>query len=290
MMVIDFRIRPPYKSFMSMGIAGAGLPKLDFKKDAVPAWQGRKRVASSMPDGSMEKFMLEMDVAGIEVGVLMGRRTGHPVNGDVDNKDIQELIKKYPGRFVGFGGINPHEKDAVDRVKECADLGFKGIGIDAGWCNPEVYVDDPKLMPVYEQAAKLGLISSITMSAFLGSNINFSDPTRLQKVAQAFPEMPIVVPHGCWPYVTQAFGVALMCNNVHLMPDTYLYVPNFPNRNDWVDAANSGFLRHKLIFCSSYPIRDLSECVENWRSLPFERAPLYDSLYYNAARLLKLTD
>ncbi len=287
MMTIDFRIRPPFKSFTQLNIFQGPFPPMDQRLDGYPAGHGRDYTPSYIHT-DMGKFMDEMDRAGIRLGVFMGRRTGNPVYGDVDNAEIEELCNTYPGRFVGFGGINPHEAGAVEEVRKCAARGFKGIGIDAGWCAPELKVDDPLLMPIYEEAAKHGLIASITMSAFLGSTIEFSEPATLQRVANRFPEMDIVVPHGCWPHVSEAFGVALMCRNVHLMPDTYLYVPKFPQAHDWVDACNSGFLKYKMLFASSYPIRGLEETVRNWKALPFEQDPLFHSLYYNAARLLKL--
>lgn len=35
-----------------------------------------------------------------------------------------------------------------------------------------------------------------------------NDPGRLATVARAFPQLPIVVYHGCWPNVQQALGVS----------------------------------------------------------------------------------
>lgn len=287
MMTIDFRIRPPFKSFTQLNIFQGPFPCMDPRFDGYPAAHGRDYTPSYI-NTDMGKFMDEMDRAGIRLAVVMGRRTGNPKYGDVDNADIEELCNLYPTRFVGFGGIDPHDPGAVEEVKKSAARGFKGIAVDAGWCDPELMVDDDLLMPIYEEATKQGLIASITMSAFLGSTINFSHPAALQRVANAFPELPIVVPHGCWPHVSEAFGVALMCPNVHLMPDTYFYVPNFPQVHDWIDACNSGFLKYKMLFASSYPIRGLEETVRNWKALPFETDPLYHTLYYNAARLLKL--
>lgn len=288
MTTIDFRVRPPYGSFLNLSCFDQPFPALDSRFDGYPSAHGRDYTPSFVQK-DMGKFIEEMDRAGIRLGVVMGRRTAHPIHGDVDNDDIEAVCKMYPDRLIGFAGINPFEGDPIEEVRKTAGRGFKGIAIDAPWLPTESKVDADILMPVYEEAAKQGLITSLTMSAFVGSTIEFSHPTALQIVANRFPEMDIVVPHGCWPWVSEAFGVALMRPNVHFMPDSYFYVRNFPQVHDWIDGANSGFLKHHLLYASSYPIRGMEETVRTWKSLPFEKDPLFHSLYYNAARLLKLS-
>jgi hypothetical protein len=49
--------------------------------------------------------------------------------------------------------------------------------------------------------------------------------------------------------VQQALGVAFRYENVHLVPDMYLFQPGHAA---WVQAANS-FLGEQLLFGSSYP-------------------------------------
>jgi len=58
----------------------------------------------SFEEQSIEAFIDEMDEAGIDVGVAMGRQSPPPY-GAVPNDDVAELVNKYPGRFVGFGSV-----------------------------------------------------------------------------------------------------------------------------------------------------------------------------------------
>ncbi len=286
-MVIDFRIRPPYGKGMGLGIYNGLVPNADPAREPFARY-GRRRLASAMvPGGSMEKFIDEMDEAGVQLGVLMGRHTGHPVYGDTDNDELYELCEKYPDRFVAFAGISPLMKDPVAEIEKAAARGFRGVGLDPGWYVQEMKVDDERLMPVYEACAKHKLIASVTMSIYLGSDVSFSDPATIHRVARRFPELQIVIPHACWPHIPQAIGVALICPNVYLVPDCYLYVPKVPFADDLVMAAN-GLLQNKILFASSYPVRGLPETVERWSALPFEPDVLYKTLYYNARKLLNL--
>ena len=46
-----------------------------------------------------------MDELGVDVAVIMGQQSG-ATWGIVDNADIAELSDRYPGRFVGFAGVD----------------------------------------------------------------------------------------------------------------------------------------------------------------------------------------
>ena len=44
-----------------------------------------------------------------------------------------ELLELYPGRFVGFGGIDGSDVEhALAEIERCAKLGFKGVDFDNG--------------------------------------------------------------------------------------------------------------------------------------------------------------
>ena len=109
--IIDFRVRPPYKSFLGSGIFRCW----DFQSpETMTAIQMGRNPIPSVREGSMDMFVKEMDEAGIVESVIMGRRTGDAAlgSGAVDNCEIKELMDRYPGRFIGFAGIDPTEEGA----------------------------------------------------------------------------------------------------------------------------------------------------------------------------------
>jgi hypothetical protein len=229
-----------------------------------------------------------MDEAEIDVAVIMGRRSA-PRYGSVPNEEVAELVRDYPGRFVGFGGVNGSDlKDALAEVDRIIDYGFKGVAMDNGWSDPPLYDDDEKLFPIYEKIASAGLILSLTSSIFVGPDLTYSMPVHIQRVALAFPNLPIVVPHGAFPWATQMCGVALQCRNVYLLPDFYFHIPNTPGADEYLKAANY-YLGHRLLYGSSYPVRPLDQSLAQFRALAFEKDETRERcLGGNAARLLKL--
>jgi predicted TIM-barrel fold metal-dependent hydrolase len=285
-MIIDFRVRPPYKGFLSSFLYRARDPNPD--PATMPGLQigvGRYR---SFDEKSMPAFMAEMDEAGIDMAVAMGRAAPAPYNG-IPNQDVADLVRDYPGRFLGFGAVSGMDVPAalaeLDRI---GDLGLVGVAMDNGYCDPPLYDDDERLMPIYEKCAALGLILSLTSSVFLGPDLSYSNPAAIQRVAKRFPGLRIVVPHASWPWTQQICAVALQCSNVFLIPDLYLNIRDLPGSDDYVKAANS-FLGYRLLYASSYPVRSMGESMRNFRALPFADDALRERcLGLNAKRLLGL--
>ena len=288
-MVIDFRVRPPYRGFLEMGI---------FTKYVVPQKDPRKLGAFEMgragvpscEQRSMDLFMKEMDEAGVEACVVMGRKNkGTAINaGNILPEDLYELANSHPGRFIPFAGIDPNDPDARKEVEYVAgELGFKGISMDPGWCEPCMYADDERILSICETAEQLGIIVTLTASGVAGPDLSYADPLVIQRVAKKFPRLKIVVAHACWPFVPQILGVAMTCPNLYLVPDVYLYTDNMPMSDMYVTAAN-GYLKYRTLFASTYPVGGLKQSIEKWSAKGFTQESLQLTLHDNAAELLGL--
>ena len=161
-MIIDFRARPPYKSFLKLSLYKPWRPLPEDPAEWGAFELGREpNVTADAHD--MDAFVKEMDDNGIVKAVLMGRHADD--FGIVDNDELYELTQKYPGRFFPFAGINPREEGAVEEVERCiSKMGFKGISVDPGWLNPPLKGDDPIFTPIYDKCAELGGILVMSVS------------------------------------------------------------------------------------------------------------------------------
>ena len=289
-MVIDFRVRPPYKSFLQLGIFPRWANPVTDPLKMSPFGMGRDPVPSC-EQGSMELFLKEMDEAGVNKCVVMGRRTRNSSTGagNVEAEELRELALAYPDRFLPFAGIDPTDDDAPAQVEQAGNMGFKGISMDPGWCVPALYADDNRVLRVCEACERLGLIAVITHSAVVGPDLGYCDPCAIQHVAQAFPHLNIVVAHASWPNIEKALGMAMLCPNVYLCPDVYFYTDNMPMSEHLVTAAN-GYLEYRMLFASTYPVGGLKQSVEKWSRKGLTQEALRLTLHDNAARLLQLAD
>lgn len=279
--IIDMRCRPAFlHNFFG---ATPGSPE-----HATARWLNR-RVGTRGNDAHFERslthegFLDEVRDAGLTHAVVVGR---HTPSQHLPNDTIHEIVHGHK-ELIGVGSVDPalQGKDVAIAEAERAirDLGLAGIDIEPGFGDPARHPDDPVYWPIYELAARHG-VPIFLMSGPTTPDLRFNDPAPVARVAQAFPDLPIVIYHGYWPNVHQAVGLAFRYQNVHLVPDMYLFQPG---SQAYVDAANS-FLSEQLLFGSSYTFRPIRQSIEDFLQLGFKESVIDKVLYDNAARILRL--
>lgn len=290
-MIIDFRSRPPYKGFVTEGNFFPRPMEDDFKHPMdVPAVY-RLTAGSDIESarhGDFDLYMKELEVSGIDMQVIHGRMV-RPGMARVNNDDVCQLGVLFPERFVCFPAVDPADpKEAVREIHRCVEkYQVKGIALEPGWAMPPVQVDDASLNPIYETCKELGLIVSFTLSVLAGEDLTCCHPLPLQRMAKRFPDLTITVAHGCWPYVAEFLAVAMVCPNIYFYPDFFLVTPDMPFAEQFIKAANS-YMKYRMMFASSYPVRGMKQSLDRFRQLPFDEGVLELLLSENARRILKL--
>jgi predicted TIM-barrel fold metal-dependent hydrolase len=252
-MIIDFRCRPPTSHFLAYFDA------------ARVGWMatrlGASTLAPSFLQGSMDLFWEEMDEAGIDMGVVLGRNSpavfmGKPFReAFIPNEHVADLQVKHPRRLVGFGGIDTSNTrhDAVKETIRCVEqLGLKGIFIEPGR-QLISHPADERLNPVYEACIGLRVPVVVMSGPYAGADINASHPVYVDQLATRYPELRVVLGHGGWPWIDETLGVAFKHPNVYVSPDIYFFAPG---GHRYIDAMN-GALQDQFLFASAFPLRPL---------------------------------
>ena len=183
-----------------------------------------------------EELVEAMDEDGVGTSVVMGIGwTDHGLAGEV-NDYIAEAAKEFPGRLVGFAGVNPAWGDrAVQEVERCALGGMKGIGE----LHPDTQgfdiADQPTMAPVMEAARHHGLIVTTHSSEPVGhayAGKGNTTPQVLWRFIRNFPDVTVVCAHwgGGLPFYS-------------LMPEVAEGM-----RNVYFDTAASPFLYTQEVF------------------------------------------
>ncbi|WP_024577377.1 MULTISPECIES: amidohydrolase family protein [unclassified Afipia] len=280
MPIIDFRIRPPYKDFLNT-IMYAGAERRDRITRAIglePSPAAQTQSVSMLID--------EMDSAGIDMGVVVGRNSGKL--GSVENVVIKEFCDAYPGRFVPVASVDPSDrKKAVQEIRTVMASGYRAINIEPGGSSPPLHTDDRQLYPIYAFCEDHDIPIILMTGGNAGPDLSYTAPERLDRVLGDFPCLKIVSSHGNWPWVHQILHVAFRRPNLYLSPDYLL--ANMPGMDDYVKAADT-WLSDRFLFASAFPFAPVKGYLDFFRSLPIRPESLDRILYQNAAELLGLSD
>lgn len=283
-MIIDFRCRPPLPPFRDY----FDLARVQWLAKRV----GARSLAPSYLDGSMELFWREMDEAGIDIGVVLGRNSPEVFMGKrfpaafIDNEFIAGLQADHPARLIGMAGIDVsgQRHDPVkETVRSVRELGLKGVFIEPGRCLSS-HPADQRLFGVYEACVDLDVPVVIMTGPFAGPDIGCTHPLYVDQVATRYPALKIVLGHGCWPWIDETIGVAFKHSNVFISPDLYFFVPG---AGRYLEAAN-GALEEQMLFATAFPLRPLGQTVKDTAKLAFTDGARRAYLADNGRRLLGL--
>lgn len=241
--------------------------------------------APSATQASLPLLFQEMDEADVALGVVIGRVS--QTLGTTSNDDIAATVRAHPDRFVGIAGIDPLDrKAAVKEIDRAVDvLGLRGVNLEPGTYRIPLHADDRRLYPIYAHCEDRGLPIVLMTGGNPGPDLGYTDPIAVDRVAADFPQLPIVLSHGNWPWVHQILHVAFRRPNVHVSPDMYLF--DLPGSDDYVKAADT-YLQDQFVYASAYPFTPLKDYAARFRTLPIRASSMQKVLHDNAKRLLKL--
>ncbi len=235
------------------------------------------------PAATLAEFVAALDASGVERAVFTGRQSvvrGAIVRG-ISNDYVSECVRAFPGRIVGFAGIDPTDPGAAVKELERSvrHLGLRGVSLDPH--TARLWPHDRLLYPLYQKAVELAVPVVITMGPLVG---RYADPWAVDQAAEDFPNLTIVCSHGCWPQVTEFVALAYRRDNVYLESSIYEFLPG---AEPFIEAANT-IIQDRVVYASAFPFNPI-ETIARFRRLPLSPSALEKILYENAARVLGLT-
>jgi uncharacterized protein len=290
--IIDFRLRPPtgpYRTFFTPNVVGHVNRLLGHH---VPrSYSISTEPGPTAEDRALSALLHEMDTVGVRLGLMNGRHSvNRPVPVHIEDKDLGELTKRTNNRVLGLAGIDfdkPINEILAGLDTAVKELGLVGVCIEPGLARTPMYADDEKLFPLYERVAELKVPLLFMSGPLAGPDISHTDPVRFDRVARRYSSMPVVLGHGCFPYVNEAIALAFKSEvtgllNVYVSPDVYTFAPG---GKAYVEAIN--WLPKRFLFASAYSFMGVEESVRDTLKLDINEDALDDYMYRNAEALLR---
>ncbi|MBC8014421.1 MAG: amidohydrolase [Sporomusaceae bacterium] len=278
MKIIDFRFRPNTADTL------AGIGNSPMFKDLCATID-----FPTMKPQTMVEIVADLDKYNIIKAVITGRdcETTYPAKSN--NASVIDFVKKYPNKFIGFSGVDPHKgmRGINELKRNVKEQGLKGAAIDPYLA--QIYVNDARYYPTYAKCCELNIPVIITAGPATlvpRAIIDHVAPKYIDIVARDFPELKIVVSHGGYPWVNEMITIAQRNRNVYFELSEY---EAFPLSEAYVHAINT-IISDKVIYASAHPFVDFKTALGIYEKMPFNNEIREKIMYKNAAAILNLND
>jgi uncharacterized protein len=287
-MIIDMHIHPYCREVSLLPDIDTGLQR-QFDSPYRPASKEKIALRKKLfTQGSVKDILALMDESRIDRAVIVAfdLTTTYGVV-MVTNQDVSRLAAARPDRLIPFASVDPSlGRPAVDElVHAIRDLGCQGVKL----CPPVQKFDfsDPRFQPLWEKALELNTIVWTHASHQMGhpgSDARLGSPMLVEPVALRYPGLKIVLGHCGFPWVWEAWSLALRHANVYVDISAY---PNLYNHFPWDAYAKSG-LEHKVLFATDYPLYTWQKTLAALEAVDISEAFRRKILGENAQALLGL--
>ena len=204
---------------------------------------------------TISNLLAEMDSMRIAKAAILPIKFDLPFGDDQSETWRSEITKSHSqDRLLAGFSVHPLKKNCIDEMREHAKSGFKLMKL-----HPTVqkfYPDDPALMPLYEEAASLG-VSIFFHGGRAGiepeSSHRYAMPRHYMKPLKDFPSIQFILGHGGARDVDAMLEVKLMHNNAWLGT----HGQGISKLDQIIDKTNS----KKIVFGSDWPFYHLASSL-----------------------------
>jgi len=194
------------------------------------------------------------------------------------NHFIAEKCGKYP-QFIGLGAWHQDVEDIAGEMDEIQRLGLRGIKVHPDF--QRFQIDDPRMLPVYEEASRRGLPVLFHTG---DSRMDFSSPRRLMAVLEKLPDFTCIAAHLGGYSEWEAARNELHGTNVYVDTSSSLFAVSVEEARESI--AHFG-VEHTM-FGTDFPMWDPGEELERFFHLGLSEEENRAILYGNFARLFGL--
>jgi uncharacterized protein len=185
---------------------------------------------------------------------------------EIPNAYVAQYCNRYPQKLIGFAGIDPTERLAVEEMRAArSDLLLRGVTLSPA--NQDFHPTDSRAMRLYQEADRLKMPILIHPAGQFTeqSKLEFARPYLFDEVARTFPTLRIVFAQLGHPWLDETICMLGKHENVFADVSGMLSRP-------W-QAYNALVMAHqaqvidKILFGSDFPYTPITDCIEDLYSI-----------------------
>lgn len=226
--------------------------------------------------GTFTDMREEMDKSGFYRAVIFSTPT-KPTQVTINNDFLFALRDE---RFVVFGSVHPDFEDVKNEIQRIKNHGLKGFKFHPDF--QAFNIDDDKALFMYEEIG-----SDYPIVLHVGDKkLDFSNPERLSRVLEKFPEHKFIAAHMGGYSVWDKEAKYLVGKNVWFDTSSTLWEISPEKMVDMIHAHGAD----KVLFGSDYPAISLKREAEKIEALSLTKEEKEMIFYTNAKNLLGLEE
>src|ERR1700722_6276918 len=125
----------------------------------------------------------------VDKSIVLGFKSRY-LRAEIPNRYVADYVNRFPTKLIGFAGIDPTERSALDELRACRE-GLQLRGVTLSPANQDFHPTDSRAMRIYAEAEKLGmpLLIHPVGPATVESKLEYARPYLLDEVARSFPTL-----------------------------------------------------------------------------------------------------
>jgi len=243
---------------------------------------------------SEEEVIAEFTEAGVEACLVALDLETTVAAPPCSNDYVHSMWQRHSERVIQcWAAVEPAKGEIAMQQARHAIHGLGMLGFHFHPIMQGFAVSDRRFYSLFEEIAAMGVpvmidVGTTGMGAGMpggnGALIEHAHPKHIDRLAAAFPTMPIIMAHPGWPWVDETTAVALHKGNVYWEMSGWA-PKHFPG-NLKVDIR--GRLQDKIMFGSDYPSLPYPRIFREWDELGYKPEVMEKIMHGNAERVLGL--
>lgn len=242
-------------------------------------------------------LLRELDAQGIGHGVVLQLHQAPDVAATL--AEGQKLFEASGGRLLRTSTVDPTRGESVvaDAVHQWERTeGLVAIKLYPGYRH--FYPHDPRLAPVFDFAARRGLVVMIHQGDTMDPDglVKYARPIEVDEVAVRYRDVPIVLCHLGNPWIEETAELVYKNPNVYTDTSGLLGPPSLPYFPAMVERCRrllAGLLEtvggcDRVLYGSDWPLESIAAAVSVVEGLDLSREDREAILGGNARRLFRL--
>jgi len=184
----------------------------------------------ALPAGDPDHHWAESAV--VDKSIVLGFKSKY-LRAEIPNAYVAEYVNRFPKKLIGFAGIDPTERSAIDELRAARDhLQLRGMPV--------------LIHPVGQFTEQ--------------SKLEFARPAHFDEVARTFPKLRIVIAQLGQPWIEET--ICLLGKHENVFADVSGLLSRPWLAYNALVAAHESQVIEKLLFGSDFPYTSITECIE----------------------------